>query len=116
MFESLVSLLPASAQPYAKTIVAAILSALGVLSSTLDEVPGWVPIVVALLSAPAIFAFPNLDPKAEKQAESVQPPAAPLGAGVGAVAIDATAAVSDVAGTVYASDTKTDAALNPNGE
>jgi hypothetical protein len=74
MLTSLVSTLPASWQPYAKAYAAALLSALTALSAVLDSVPQWVTLAIALLSAPAIFAVPNLDPQAEKQDESVQPP------------------------------------------
>jgi hypothetical protein len=74
MFTSIVSTLPASWQPYAKAYTAALLSALTALSAVLDSVPQWVTLTIALLSAPAIFAVPNLDPQAEKQDESVQPP------------------------------------------
>jgi len=77
MLTSLVSLLPASAQPYAKTIAAAILSTLTTVSALVPNLPQWVTVVVAVLSTPIVFATPNLDPNARKQAESVQPPAAP---------------------------------------
>lgn len=76
MLTSLVSLLPASAQPYAKTIAAAILSALTTVSALVADVPQWVTVVVAVLSTPVVFAVPNLDPAARKQDESVQPPQA----------------------------------------
>jgi hypothetical protein len=81
MLTSIVSTLPASWQPYAKSYAAALLSGLVTLSAVLDSVPQWVTIVVALLSAPAVFATPNLDPNAEKQNESVQPPEGGLAAG-----------------------------------
>ena len=82
MLTSIVSTLPASWQPYAKSYAAALLSALVTLSAVLDVVPKWVTIVIALLSAPAVFATPNLDPKAEKQDESVQPPESDIAAGM----------------------------------
>ena len=80
MLTSLVSLLPASVQPYAKTVAASILSALTVVAS-LTPLPEWLTIVIAVLSAPVIFAVPNLDPAARKQRESVQPPAASYSGG-----------------------------------
>lgn len=74
MLTSLVSLLPASAQPYAKTITAAVVAALTVLVTSLPSAPSWLAILLAVLSAPAVFAVPNLDPKGEAQDESTQPP------------------------------------------
>ena len=87
MLTSLVSVLPASWQPYAKTIAAAILSTLTTVSALVD-VPQWVTVVIAVLSAPVIFAVPNLDPKAAKQDESVQPPYAGEGWPAGTTWID----------------------------
>lgn len=74
MLTSLVSTLPASWQPYAKTYISALLSLLTVLSVALPAAPDWLPIAIAILSAPLVFATPNLDPRAAKQDESVQPP------------------------------------------
>ena len=73
MLTSIVSTLPASWQPYAKAYAAALLSALTTLAAITD-VPQWITVAIALLSAPLVFATPNLDPSAEKQDESVQPP------------------------------------------
>ena len=109
MLTSIVSTLPASWQPYAKAYAAALLSALTTLSAVLDAVPQWVTIVVALLSAPAVFAVPNLDPNAEKQDESVQPPESDMGAGL-------VEGVGDIADSVYGSDPKTDATYLGCGE
>lgn len=74
MLTSLVSLLPVSVQPYAKGITAALLAVLTVLSVTLPAAPDWVTIALAVLSAPAIYAMPNLDPRGEAQDESTMPP------------------------------------------
>ena len=105
MLTSLVSVLPASWQPYAKTIAATILSALTTVSALVD-VPEWVTVVIAVLSAPVIFAVPNLDPKAEKQDESVQPPfAAPT-----------SFHEQDVQPVPRSADTKTDAAYHGKHE
>ena len=73
MLTSIVSTLPASWQPYAKAYAAALLSTLTTLAAVTD-VPQWITVAIALLSAPLVFATPNLDPKAEAQDESVQPP------------------------------------------
>lgn len=78
MLTSLVSLLPVSAQPYAKTLTAALVSALTVLTTVLDDAPSWLPIVLAVLTAPVVFAVPNLDPAAKAQDESTMPPDAAL--------------------------------------
>src|SRR5690349_5398138 len=73
MLTSLVSTLPAKWQPYAKTYTAALLSALVTVSALVD-LPEWLTVVLAVLTAPLVFAVPNLDPAARKQDESVQPP------------------------------------------
>lgn len=78
MLTSLVSLLPSSTQPYAKTLTAALVSILTVLATTLEAAPAWLPIVLAILSAPAVYAVPNLDPSAVAQDESTMPPEASL--------------------------------------
>jgi hypothetical protein len=75
MLTSLVSTLPAKWQPYAKTYAAAIVTALTVVAS-LTPLPDWLTVVVAVLSAPLVFAVPNLDPAARKQDESTMPPSA----------------------------------------
>ena len=74
ILETVVGTLPAKAQPYAKTYAAVLISGLAVLSASLD-LPAWVTIALAVANAPVVFAVPNLDPNAEKQDESVQPPA-----------------------------------------
>lgn len=67
--------------PYTKTVVA-ILGA--VLTAVMTQFPDnaavqqWGPIVSALLTALAVYAVPNKDPRAEHQDESVQPPAQPI--------------------------------------
>jgi len=73
---SVVGWLPVKWQPYAKTITAAVLALLTVLSTTVDGLPTWLTIAAAVLTAPVVFATPNLDPAAQKQDESVQPPEA----------------------------------------
>ena len=75
MLTSIVSTLPESWQPYAKSYAAALLSVLTTLSAVVD-VPQWVTVAIALLSAPLVYATPNLDPAAEKQDESTMPPSA----------------------------------------
>lgn len=75
--DSFVSSLPVGVQPYVKTYVAAILAALTVVIAAIPEAPRWITIVIAVLSAPTVYAMPNKDPNAVKQDESVQPPAAP---------------------------------------
>ena len=77
--ERIVGFLPASLQPYAKTLVAALL-AVGTIVSVANDAPLWVTIAFAALSAPVVFGAPNLDPKAEKQEQSVMPPEAGEGA------------------------------------
>lgn len=71
--ESIVGTLPAKVQPYAKTYAAALVTALTVISASLD-LPVWVTLALAVANAPVVFAVPNLDPNATKQDESVQPP------------------------------------------
>jgi len=73
---SVVGWLPAKWQPYAKTIAAAVLALLTVLSATVDGLPTWVTVVAAVLTAPVVFATPNLDPAAQAQDESTMPPEA----------------------------------------
>jgi hypothetical protein len=70
---SLVSTLPAKWQPYAKTYAAALVTGLAVVAS-FTPLPDWLAVVLAVLTAPVVFAVPNLDPNARKQSESVQPP------------------------------------------
>ena len=77
MFDAIVSLLPAKVQPYAKTIVAVLGVIVGTVVDSLDEVPPWLTLAVAILTALGVYAAPNKDPRAERQAESVQPPDAP---------------------------------------
>ena len=71
---SVVGWLPVKYQPYAKTIAAAVLALLTILSVTVDGLPTWVTIAAAVLTAPVVFATTNLDPAAQKQDESVMPP------------------------------------------
>ena len=59
MFDSLVSLLPEKAQPYAKTIVAVLGVIVGAIVSSLDSVPAWLNVVVAVLTALGVYAVPN---------------------------------------------------------
>lgn len=74
VLNALVGLLPAKAQPYAKTLAATLMATLTILP-TVTDLPDWVSVVFAVLSAPVVFAVPNLDPLARKQDESTQPPA-----------------------------------------
>lgn len=73
VLESIVGTLPAKAQPYAKTYAAAVVASLNAVVLLVD-VPDWVHVVIAVATAPVVFAVPNLDPKAAHQDESVQPP------------------------------------------
>ncbi|MER7070983.1 hypothetical protein [Terrabacter sp. NPDC000476] len=73
MLDAIVSTLPAKAQPYAKTYAAVLLTALTVIAAAVDA-PKWLTILVAVLTAPLVFAVPNLDPRGRAQDESVQPP------------------------------------------
>ena len=75
VLETLVGILPAKAQPYAKTLAATLMAALTILP-TVTPLPDWVSVVFAVLSAPVVFAIPNLDPLAQKQDESTMPPTA----------------------------------------
>lgn len=65
--------------PYFKAIVGALVAGLGVLAAGLDnnELNGqeWLNAAIAFLVAlGAVWAVPNLDPKARHQQDSVQPP------------------------------------------
>ena len=65
--------------PYAKSLVAALVAALGVLFAALDNdhvtSQEWVNVAIAfLVGLGVVFAVPNKDPRAEHQSESVQPP------------------------------------------
>ena len=55
---ALVLLLPVSWQPRAKAIVAAILSALTILSLTVVAVPTWVTVALAVLTAAGVHEAP----------------------------------------------------------
>jgi len=74
VLNSIVGWLPARWQPYGKTIAAAILALLTIATTTVQGLPTWVTVVAAMLTAPVVFATPNLDPAAARQDESVQPP------------------------------------------
>ena len=74
VLNSVVGWLPAKWQPYAKTIAAALLALLTILSTTVDGLPTWLTIAAAVLTAPVVFATPNLDPQAVAQDESTMPP------------------------------------------
>ena len=76
VLNSVVGWLPVKWQPYAKTIAAAVLALLTVLSTTVDGLPTWLTIAAAVLTAPVVFATPNLDPAAQAQDESTMPPEA----------------------------------------
>ena len=62
VLESLVRLLPAKAQPYAKSLTATLMAVLTVLPTVLDA-PDWLTIVFAVLSAPLVYSVPNVDPE-----------------------------------------------------
>ena len=69
MLASLVSLLPVSWQDKAKTVVAVLGIVLGAVVTSLDAVPHWLTVVVAVLTALGVYAAPNLgyeDPTAPK--------------------------------------------------
>jgi ABC-type uncharacterized transport system permease subunit len=59
VFDSVVSLLPVKVQPYAKTIVAVLGVVVGAVVSSLDSVPSWLNVVVAVLTALGVYAVPN---------------------------------------------------------
>jgi hypothetical protein len=66
----IVSLLPAKLQPYAKAIAALLLGASAV-AATIAGLPTWVPIVLALLNAPVVYAVENVPAEsAEAEAEA----------------------------------------------
>lgn len=82
-------LLPASAQPYAKAIIAALGAICTSLLTTLPDnatVQTVCPIISSLVTALGVLLVPNTDPTAEHQDESVQPPEVeaeePVGIGV----------------------------------
>ena len=60
MLESIVSLLPVKWQDKAKTIVAVAGMVLGVVVQSLDMVPHWLTVVVAVATAAGVYATPNL--------------------------------------------------------
>ena len=80
-------------KPYAKAIVAFIAPGVTALVAAVQESspkgsdisgPEWIGIfAVCVLTSGAVFAVPNKDPRGVKQAESVQPPEASLGDGLG---------------------------------
>ena len=96
-----------SIKPYAKAIVAFITPGVAALVAAVQDAspagsdisgPEWVGIfAVCVLTSGAVFATPNRDPRGLKQAESVQPPEASMGDGLGG-------AVEGVADGIYASD------------
>lgn len=57
----LFALLPASARPYAKAIVAAIGLVLSTAAAVIPGCPSWVTVVVAFLTALGVYAQPNAD-------------------------------------------------------
>ena len=69
MLNSLVSLLPVSWQDKAKGLIGAVGAGAVVGVTSLDSVPHWVDVVVAVLTALGVYAAPNLgyeDPTAPK--------------------------------------------------
>ena len=74
--DAVVSLLPVSVRPYAKSVVAIIGIVLTVLVENLDPTPQWLSVVISVLIALGVYATPNKDPQAQHQDESVQPPLA----------------------------------------
>lgn len=60
----IVSLLPAKARPYAKSVMALILS-VGAVVATLAGAPAWVPLVLVVLNAPVVYGVPNEDYEGE---------------------------------------------------
>lgn len=56
----IVSLIPAVARPYAKAVMALILS-VGAVVATLAGAPAWVPLVLLVLNAPVVYGVENQD-------------------------------------------------------
>lgn len=54
-------LLPASARPYAKAVLALLGVVVSVLAATLTDV-AWLPVVVQVLAAVGVYAVPNAEP------------------------------------------------------
>ncbi len=65
MLDSVVASLPVKMQPYAKATVATLLAILVVVAASIEDVPLWVTIVVAVLSPVAVHATPNRGYKAK---------------------------------------------------
>ena len=68
MLNTVVSLLPASWQDKAKGLIALLGGVAFVVVTSLDSVPHWVDVVVAVLTALGVYAAPNLgyqDPAVE---------------------------------------------------
>lgn len=60
VLESMVRLLPESWQPKAKALAAIVMAALTILP-TVTAVPDWFTVVFAVLSAPVVWAVPNIE-------------------------------------------------------
>ena len=89
-----------SLKPYSKAVVAvvgAIVTGLTQVFPDSPDVSRWCAFVLSVLTVAAVYLTPNADPAGTHQAESVQPPQASLGDGVGqgvaslATAVDSTA-------------------------
>ncbi len=65
MLDGVVGALPAGMQPYAKALTATLLAVLVVVAASVEDVPLWVTIVVAVLSPVAVHATPNRGYKAK---------------------------------------------------
>jgi len=66
-------------QPYLKAyaaLIGAVCTALLGVYGPDSETGHWLTVIVAVATAAATWAVPNLDPRAEHQDESVQPPEA----------------------------------------
>jgi len=75
-----------SIKPYSKAIVAivgAIVTGLTQVFPDSPDVSRWCAFVMSVLTVAAVYLVPNADPTGAHQAESVQPPEASLGDGLG---------------------------------
>jgi hypothetical protein len=58
---NILSLLPAKARPYAKTVIATLGTILATVSLSVD-LPDWVAVVLSVLTALGVYAQPNETP------------------------------------------------------
>lgn len=68
VIDTFVTLLPPALRPYGKAIAALILGA-GVVAASAAGAPSWVPIVIAVLNAPVVYAVENVEAPVEEPLE-----------------------------------------------